>query len=259
MNFSWQIFWEYLWPPSALGMAAIRNGLVVTIYMSIAAEALGIALGTVLALMRISDHLLPRTISITYSTYIRGTPLLVQLAVIYFGTSGLGLYRFPDANIGEFVIPGAVQAGIIGLAVNEAAYMSEIVRAGILSIDSGQMEAARAIGMTWRVAMRRTILPQAVRIILPPLGNQFNGMIKTTSLVFTLGATELFNAYQQANSLLFRPMELYLAVSFYYLALTLVWNGIQSRLERTHKLEKDVSVQHERLWAASRKPGDVGS
>ena len=258
MEFNWQILWEYTWPPSALGIAAIRTGLMVTIYLSIVSEALGVMLGGVLALMRISDHLLPRTISITYSTYIRGTPLLVQLAVIYFGTSGLGLYRFPDANIGEFVIPGAVQAGIIGLALNEAAYMSEIVRAGILSIDSGQMEAARAIGMTWRVAMRRTILPQAVRIILPPLGNQFNDMMKRTTLVFTLGATELFNAYQQANSLLFRPMELYLAVSLYYLALTLIWTGIMAWLEKRQQLERDVSVRHEQLWAASIKRGGMG-
>jgi len=118
------------------------------------------------------------------------------------------------------------------LGLNEGAYMAEIIRAGIGSIEVGQMEAAKALGMPFGMAMRMVILPQAARVIIPPLGNEFNNMLKSTTLVVNIGAVELFNAFEQVNALLFQPFELFLAVSVYYLILTIVWGFVQSWLER---------------------------
>jgi polar amino acid transport system permease protein len=166
-----------------------------------------------------------------YLLYFRGTPVLVQLSLWYFGLAAVGLYGFPDIHLFGVTIPGVVQAGIIGLGVNEGAYMTEIVRAGIISIDPGQMDAAKALGMPFGRAMRFVILPQATKVIVPPLGNEFNNMIKSTSLIVIIGGVELFNAYEQVNAILFRPFELFLALSIYYLALTVIWGLIQSRIE----------------------------
>jgi polar amino acid transport system permease protein len=109
--------------------------------------------------------------------------------------------------------------------------MTEIFRAGISAIDPGQTEAAKAIGMTFRRSMRWVILPQATRVIIPPLGNEFNNMLKSTTLVVVIGGVELFNAFEQVNAVVFKPFELFLAASLYYLALTLIWGWIQSAIE----------------------------
>ena len=127
---------------------------------------------------------------------------------------------------------GAVQAGIVALGVNEGAYMAEIVRAGILSIDSGQMEAAKSLGMPFGLAMRRIILPQAARVIVPPLGNEFNNMLKTTSLLVVIGVQELYVTFSLKNARLFAPFELFLAAAVWYLLLTSIWAIIQAEVER---------------------------
>jgi len=129
-------------------------------------------------------------------------------------------------------VEGAIQAGIFALGLNEGAYMAEIVRAGILAVDPGQMEAARALGMTPGKAMRRIVLPQAARVIIPPLGNEFNNMLKTTSLLFVLSVVELYSVFniKQGNS--FTPFEYFLAAAVWYLALTTIWGVIQSWIER---------------------------
>lgn len=232
VNFDWNTFFQYLWPPSALQNPLIAHGVVITIFMAIAAQTLGVIIGLVTGLGQSSKVAPVKAICQAYIVYFRGTPLLVQLSLLYFGTSAIGLYRFPDLRIGDFDFPGIVQAGILGLGVNEGSYMAEIIRAGILGIDMGQWEAARAIGMRNTQALRWIILPQAARIILPPLGNEFNGMIKSTTLVVNIGGIELFNAYEQINAVIFKPFELFLAVSFYYLAMTMIWSVIQQRLER---------------------------
>lgn len=230
-HFNWSIFWHYLWPGSALANPLIRDGLWVTVYMAVLAQALGVVLGVIGALMQLSRLRVVRAIVNLYVLYFRGTPLLVQLSILYFGISALNIYRFPDLHIVGLDIPGVVQAGIVGLGVNEGSYMTEIVRAGIISIESGQMDAAKAIGMTFGQAMRWVILPQAAKVIVPPLGNEFNNMLKSTTLVVIIGGVELFNAYEQVNGVIFRPFELFLAVSFYYLALTMIWTWIQARIE----------------------------
>jgi len=230
-SFDWHVFWHYLWPPSAFKDPLIEHGLIVTIYMAALAQTLGVILGVLGALGQMSRLRAVRGLVATYLLYFRGTPALVQLSLWYFGLAAVGLYGFPDIHLFGATIPGVVQAGIVGLGVNEGAYMTEIVRAGVISIDPGQMDAAKALGMPFTRAMRFVILPQATKVIIPPLGNEFNNMLKSTSLVVIIGGVELFNAYEQLNATLFRPFELFLAVSFYYLALTVIWGLIQSRIE----------------------------
>ncbi len=230
-GFQWDIFGHYLWPPTAFQDPLIRTGFVVTIYMAVLAQVLGVVLGVIAALMRMSHVHVVRWIAGLYILYFRGTPVLVQLALLYFGTAAIGLYSFPDIHFLGVTIPGIAQAGIVGLGINEGAYMAEIVRAGVISIDPGQAEAAKSIGMTFGQTMRWVVLPQAAKVIVPPLGNEFNNMLKSTTLVTTIGGIELFNAFEQVNARLFAPFELFLAVSFYYLFLTIVWSGIQARIE----------------------------
>jgi polar amino acid transport system permease protein len=231
-SFSWHIFWKYLWPPSAFHDPLIEHGLIATVYMSALAQLLGTVLGVVGALLLMSRYRAVRAVVKLYVLYFRGTPRLVQLALLYFGLAAVGVFSFNDMRVPGFTIPGVIVAGIIGLGVNEGAYMTEIVRAGILSIERGQADAAKSIGMTFAQSMRWVILPQAARVIVPPLGNEFNSMIKDTTLVVIIGGTELFNAYQQVNGVLFRPFELFLAVSMYYLVLTGAWTLLQTRIER---------------------------
>ena len=232
MAFNWSVFWQYLWPPTAFANPLIRAGLLLTLLIAVVSMVVGVLLGLLGALARLSKRRVARAIVTVYVTWFRSTPLIVQLALIYFGLSALHIYSFPSQTIGFFTLSGAIQAGILTFGLNEGAYMTEIIRSGINSVDRGQMEAARAIGMTHRQAMRWIVLPQAVRVILPPLGNDFNGMLKSTSLVITIGAVEFFGAYQEVNGVLYDPFELFLACSFYYLALTIAWSLIQARLER---------------------------
>ena len=126
--------------------------------------------------------------------FFRGTPVIVQIFFVYFGANlFLGFDLFPrTVGLGFITVDGASVAGMVALAVNEGAYMSEIIRAGIGAIDRGQMEAAKSVGMPPALAMRRIVLPQAARIIVPPLGNEFNGMLKNTSLLAFIGVLEMF-------------------------------------------------------------------
>ena len=130
------------------------------------------------------------------------------------------------------VVSGAILAGTVALAINEGAYMSEIIRAGIQSVDPGQMEAALSVGMTRGLAMRRIVLPQAARVIVPPLGNEFNGMIKNTSLLAFIGVYELFYDAEVHYTTTFKPVEYFLAVAFWYLVLTTIWSIVQAQIER---------------------------
>lgn len=245
-HFDWHVFWTYLWPPSAFHNSLIASGVVVTIYMAVLAQLIGVVLGALGALLQMSRLRVVRGAVALYLLWFRGTPALVQLSLLYFGVGAVGIYSFPDIHLIGLTIPGTVQAGIVGLGLNEGAYMTEICRAGIISIDPGQTEAAKAIGMTFRTSMRWVILPQAARVIIPPLGNEFNNMLKSTTLVVIIGGVELFNAIEQVNAVLFRPFELFLAVSFYYLAMTLVWGMIQAWIESRLGDQK-----------AARKPGAI--
>jgi polar amino acid transport system permease protein len=230
-HFDWQVFWYYLWPVTALSNPLIRFGLTVTILVSVIAQIMGVVLGLFAALGKMSKFGPFRWVSNAYIWYFRGTPLLVQMALLFFGLGVTHIYDFPDIHIVGISISGAIQAGLLALGINEGAYMAEIVRAGIEAIDPGQMEAAKSLGMSYTLAMRRIVLPQAAKVIIPPLGNEFNNMMKTTSIMQVISAAELFYAYTQINARIFKPFELFIAVSFYYLFLTTVWSFIQARIE----------------------------
>ena len=230
-HFDWPLFIQYIWPPSAFQDPLIRNGLIATVVVSIIAQALGVLLGLFAALGKMSKFILFRWASDIYIWYFRGTPLLVQMALLYFGLGVTHIYKFPDIVLGALVITGAIQAGALALGINEGAYMAEIIRAGIESIDPGQMEAAKSLGMTSGLAMQRIVLPQAAKVIIPPLGNEFNSMMKTTSLMEVISAGELFFGFNQVNARIFKPFELFIAASLYYIFLTTVWTIIQARIE----------------------------
>jgi polar amino acid transport system permease protein len=226
--YHWNLFFDSIFHPDS----AILNGLFLTVVIAILAQAIGVVLGVFAALGKMSKILPIRWLANFYIWFFRGTPLLVQLVFFFYGLSVARIYGWPDITIGPLTIEGAVQAGIFALGLNEGAYMAEIVRAGILAVDPGQMEAARALGMTPGKAMRRIVLPQAARVIIPPLGNEFNNMLKTTSLLFVLSVVELYSVFEikQGNS--FTPFEYYLAAAVWYLLLTTIWGVIQSWIER---------------------------
>jgi polar amino acid transport system permease protein len=228
--FEWHILWQRIFHPgNAFALALWR-----TVFIAVVAQVVGVALGLVAALMRISKLRVLRALSNLYTLVFRGTPVIVQIFFVYYGVNLLfGVTLIPNTlHLGAFDLSGQVFAGIVALGVNEGAYMREIVRAGIGAIDRGQMEAARSLGMTQGLGMRRIVLPQAARVIVPPLGNEFNNMLKTTSLLAFIGVTELFQDAEIHYSQTFKPVEYFTAVAFWYLVLTSIWSVIQARIER---------------------------
>jgi polar amino acid transport system permease protein len=191
-----------------------------------------VVLGIVGAMGRISRITPMRFLATFYVWLFRGTPLLVQITLIFYGLGVTGIYSWDPISLGPLAISGAIQAGIFALGVNEGAYMTEIVRAGILAVDPGQMEAAKSLGMTYRRAMRRIVLPQAARVIVPPLGNEFNNMLKTVSLLVIISVPELYVAFSRKNGTYFAPFELFLACAVWFLLLTTAWGIIQHFIER---------------------------
>jgi polar amino acid transport system permease protein len=218
----WHVIWSRIFHPDG----TFAHALWATIYISIVAQVLGILLGLVAALARMSRLWPLRFLSGLYVLVFRGTPVLVQIFFVYFA---LGLPNV--VHLGPVDLTAEIAAGILALSINEGAYMREIIRAGIDSIDKGQMEAARSLGMRNGLAMRRIVLPQAARVIVPPLGNEFNNMMKTTSLVYTIGVYELFADAEQGYAQTFHP-EYFVAVAFWYLVLTTVWTFVQAAIER---------------------------
>ncbi|KAF1066927.1 MAG: L-cystine transport system permease protein YecS [Pseudomonas citronellolis] len=227
MNFNWNVFWQYLLQPSD----AYLQGLWLTCAIAILAMLLGCAMGLLAALMRLSDNPLLQYPVRFYVWLMRGTPLLVQIVFLYTALAAGGIFRFEDLDLGLFVLPGNIQAAIIALGLNEGAYMAEIIRAGIGAVDKGQYEAARSLGMTFPKLMRRIVLPQALRVIIPPIGNEFNVMLKNTTLVSVIGVQELLLSTQMITSATFRVFELYLVVAIYFLLLTTLWGFFQRWLE----------------------------
>jgi len=214
MIWSWPAFFEYLVSPYML------QGAVTTIWLSVMSMFFGIVLGFVAALMKMARNPVPRGIAGFYIWLWRGTPLLIQLVIIYTGLPQLGI-RF-----------NVIESALIGLSLNEGAYFAEIIRAGITSVDRGQNDAARALGMTYRQMMRIVVLPQATRVVVPPLGNQFLGMLKTSSLASAISMEELLRHAQELAQIEFRVLEVYCVAAIYYLVLTTAWGFVQRRIER---------------------------
>ncbi|MFF9479414.1 amino acid ABC transporter permease [Streptomyces sp. NPDC014733] len=213
---------------------AIGRGLLVTLELTAASMAIGVVLGIVLAVMRLSGNPVVRGAAFSFITFFRSTPLLVQLLfwfnlaalypVLTFGLPGVAL----DAN--SLITPTV--AAILGLGLNEGAYMAEIVRAGILSVEHGQSEAAAALGITRLQTMRRVVLPQAMRVIIPPTGNETIGMLKMTSLVSVLAVPDLLYSAQIIYSRNFQTVPLLIVACVWYFAVTSVLSVGQYYVER---------------------------
>jgi His/Glu/Gln/Arg/opine family amino acid ABC transporter permease subunit len=212
----------------------LLGALVTTVLMAVLAQVLGILLGLLAALGSRSRNMVIKRVSGLYVWIFRGTPVLVQIALLYYGVPALlGIDPFPKqyGNLPE-LIGGAFLAATLALGINEGAYMSEIIRAGILSVDPGQAEAAKSLGMTPGKTMSRIVLPQAMRVIVPPLGNEFNNMLKTTSLASVVGVTELLLLAQNRYGGTFKPFEPLIGICVYYLLLTTLWGFVQGRIEK---------------------------
>jgi polar amino acid transport system permease protein len=212
-GWDWGAVERYLFNPYLLG------GAWTTVWLSVSVMLLGLLLGLVAALMRLSRLRLLREAASFYVWLMRGTPLLVQLIIIFTGLPQLGLRLT------------VVQSALLGFSLNEGAYLSEIIRAGIISVPRGQFEAARGLGMTYGTMMRVVILPQAARVIIPPLGNNFNGLLKTTSLASVISMEELLRRSQMLIQLEFRVLEIFTVAALYYLVLTSLWGVVQRRIE----------------------------
>lgn len=206
------------------------NGAKITILLSIFTVVLGVILGILLALMRLSGIKVLRMISTAYIEFIRGTPLLVQLYLFYYGLPKLGI-EFPDVPALGTAFP-EFMAGVIALSVNSAAYVAEIFRAGIQGIDKGQMEAARSLGMPHAMAMRHIILPQAIRNVLPALGNEFIVIIKESSIVSVIGISELMYNADTVRGNSFRPFEPLIVAAIIYFAMTFTLSKVLGVAER---------------------------
>jgi polar amino acid transport system permease protein len=219
----------------------IAQGLRYTLYIAIGGIALAIVLALLGALARISSNSIAYGISGFYVSFFRGTPLIVQMFLIYLALPQIGLNlhdRYPDVfpqSFANSLVLDAAVAGIIALGLNYGAYMTEIFRAGIQSVAAGQGEAADALGMTYGQKMRRVVLPQAFRVIIPPTGNEFIAMMKDTALVSFLGVTvanaEIFRRAQLVGKADFKNLEAYVIAAGLYWALTVIFTFFQRRLE----------------------------
>jgi polar amino acid transport system permease protein len=203
----------------------ILEGARTTIIVALLAQALGLFLGLVSALMRMSKNPLVSTPANFYVWFFRGTPLLVQLLFWYNGIPQL----FDNPDITRELT--SFRVAIFALGVNEGAYMTEIVRAGIESVETGQMDAAKSLGMTQGMAMRRVILPQAMRVVLPPTGNEFISMLKNSSLCLVIALVELLNSARSIYVTNLKVMELLVVASIWYLGMTTVFSILQAELE----------------------------
>ncbi|WP_209324537.1 amino acid ABC transporter permease [Brevibacterium renqingii] len=227
MNFDWAFFWTNLLTPNKDFVA----GLWVTIAISIVAMVLALVLGVLIALLLRSGNIVLKTIGNLYIWVIRGTPLLVQLVIVYSGLAAAGIFRFSDIHAGPFTIQAVIQAAIVTLTIHEAAYIAEIVRSGISSVDSGQFEASEVLALKPHQTMLTIVLPQAVRTMVPPLGNIFNQLMKETSVLSIIGVSEMFLVAQGFSASTFRTFEIFLVAAIYYLALTTIWTLIQGLIE----------------------------
>jgi polar amino acid transport system permease protein len=226
-----QIEWRYV--GAFLTAPAILEGLVNTVVMAVLAMALGIALGTIVAVMRSSTDRVLAAIAIGYQWLFRGSPVILQLLLwfnlaLIFPTIGLpGLFSFRTVDVMTPFV-----AALLGLGINQGAYTSEVIRGGMLAVDAGQFEAARSIGMTRLKLLRRIILPQAMRVVIPPLGNEFISMVKTTSLASVIQYAEILHSAQNiyyANS---RVIELLIVAGIWYVVVVSILTPLQMLLER---------------------------
>ena len=228
-----QIEWSYV--ARFLTARSILTGLANTVVMTILAMALGIALGVVTAIMRLSANPVAQTVAHGYVWLFRGTPVMLQLLLwfnlaLVFPSLGVpGLFEFRTVDVMTPFL-----AALLGLGINQGAYTSEVVRAGMLSVDTGQYEAAKSIGMPRLQALRRVILPQAMRVIVPPIGNELVGMVKLTSLASVIQYAEMLHNAQNIYYANARVMELLIVAAIWYLVVVTVLSLVQTQVERRY-------------------------
>ena len=223
-NIDWSV------PPRYFLQEQVLVGMRNTLLISVLAQVVGVVLGVVVAVMRQSDNWVMRGVSEFYIWQFRGTPVLVQLMIWY--NLSLVFPTIPGTDIAMNAVMTPFTAALLGLGINEGAYMAEIVRSGIQSVDKGQTEAAGALGMSRGHTMRRIVLPQAMRVIIPPTGNEFINMLKTSSLAYSIQYGELLLSAVKIYSNNLLVVELLLTVSIWYLILTTVFSIGQYFLEQ---------------------------
>jgi His/Glu/Gln/Arg/opine family amino acid ABC transporter permease subunit len=206
---------------------SLLQGAVITIEVTTCSIFFGLIMGTIVAFGKLSKKSVFKIPSAIYVDFIRGTPLFIQILIFYYGIPGL-----INGITGEVFRIDPIIAGIAVCSINSGAYIAEIVRAGIKSVDRGQMEAARSLGMTERQSMKEVIMPQAVRLIIPPLGNEFIALLKDTSLLAIISVHELSKNGMLYVSKTFAAFPAYISVAFVYLALTLGISRVLNYIER---------------------------
>ena len=258
-RFEWGVVKHYFFSDQVL------RGLVVTLELTALSMAIGIAIGVVLAVMRLSPNPLVSSASWIYIWVFRGTPVLVQ--ILFWGfisalypSFSLGIPfgpQFVHFSANSLITPFV--AGMLALGLNEGAYMAEIVRAGFISVEEGQTEAAQSLGMTRLLTMRRIILPQAMRVIIPPTGNETISMLKTTSLVSVIAVTDLLYSVELIYARTYQTIPLLIVASLWYLIVTSVLSFGQYYVERYYargaarelpdtplqRLRRNLRIRHE--------------
>lgn len=232
------------WPTVAEHMfsANVLHGVARTLYMTFACSVLGVILGTGIAIMRMSVNPILNSVATFYQWFFRGTPALVQL-IFWFNLSTV----FPSiAGRDTNTLMTPFLAALLGLGLNFSAYYSEIVRAGILSVDEGQSDAASAYGMSRTQTLRLIVLPQAMRVIIPPTGNEFIGMLKFTSLATVVSFGELLNSVQTVYNVTYEIIPLLIVAALWYLILTSVLSTFQYFVER--RVSRGTSRNVQPLW-----------
>jgi polar amino acid transport system permease protein len=254
--YDWPTYGKYLFDER------ISAAALVTLQLTVIAMLIAVVLGVLLAVMRLSDNPVLRALSWLYIWFFRGTPVYVQLVFWGLITSiyhqvhigipwGPSLLTFDVREVGS-----AFLFAFIGLGLNEAAYMAEIVRAGIRSVDEGQTEAAQALGMSWPQTMRRIVLPQAMRVIIPPTGNEVISMLKTTSLVIAVPFTgDLYGRARDISGVNFEPVPLLLVASTWYLLITSILMIGQFYLERYYSKGASRKLTNRQLQALADAQG----
>lgn len=262
-TFNWPLVGKYLFD------TRIGQAVGITLALTILSMLLAVIMGLIFAVMRLSDNPVLKAVSWLYLWLFRGTPVYVQL--VFWGLLST-IYRsvtlgipFTDIKFYEGDLFSGVDLfwlAVVGLACNEAAYMAEIVRGGILSVDKGQDEAAKALGMSWRDTMMRIIVPQSMRVIIPPTGNELISMLKTTSLVTALGYTlDLYNRSREISSALYEPVPLLIVASIWYLVVTSVLmvgqHYVEAYFARGVTPEKEQKPKHDNRTAEEMMTGAV--
>jgi len=249
--YGWDTYVDYLFD-SRIAEAALH-----TLALTVLAMAIGIILGAVMAVLRMSPNPVMRGFSWAYLWIFRGTPVYVQL--VFWGLLG-SIYHSISVGFAEVSVEGFLKnffvLAFVGLGLNESAYMAEIVRAGLQSVPEGQTEASKALGMTWWQTMRRTVLPQAMRIIIPPTGNELISMLKTTSLVIAVPyAGEIYGRSTDIAYAMFDPVPMLLVAATWYLAITSILMVGQHYLEKYYSRGSSRTLTSRQLAAMTDAEG----